>query len=63
MTDAKEFIGLSKFSGQFLAESKNMLFHLISVEGEPFFSYPDVKRDDRICVEIKNSKIVKAVLQ
>jgi hypothetical protein len=58
--EATDFIGLSKKSGQDLAESKNMVFRLISIDNEPFFSYPADERQDRICVEIKDGKIVVA---
>jgi hypothetical protein len=61
---ADDFIGLSKFRGQDLAEAKNMIFRLISINGEPFLSYPEEneKRDDRVCVEILDGKIVRAII-
>lgn len=60
---ADEFLGMSKKRAQDLAEAKNLVFRLISVDGEPFFPYPDDKRDDRICVEIVNGQISKASIQ
>ncbi len=63
MTEAKEFIGMSKFGAQALAESRNMIFRLLSVDGEEYFKFPEDKRDDRVCVDIVDSRIVKAVLQ
>jgi hypothetical protein len=59
---AEEFIGKSKFMAQNLAESKNMIFRLISIDGEPYLSYPEDIRDDRVCVELVAGKIVKATI-
>jgi hypothetical protein len=63
MATANEFLGMSKHSAQDRAEHCNMIFRLISVEGKPFFSYPEDKREDRICVEIVGGKIVVASIQ
>jgi hypothetical protein len=60
---ASEFLGLTKFGGQNLAEAKNMIFRLISIDTEPFMSYPDDVRTDRVCVEITNGRITKATIQ
>jgi hypothetical protein len=60
---ASEFIGLTKDSAQDLAEKNYMIYRLISVDGSPYFSYPEDKREDRICVEIEKGKIVKATVQ
>ena len=58
-----DFLGLSKKSAQDLCENKNMLFRLLSIDGEPFFAWPEDKRDDRVCCEIENGKVVKAIIQ
>ena len=62
---AQDFLSLSKKRAQDLAESKYMIFHLIRIDDERFFSYPseEDKRFDRICVEIDQGKVSKAVIQ
>jgi hypothetical protein len=61
---SQKFIGLSKKSAQDLAERKDLIFRLISINGEPYFSYPEESdyRTDRICVELENSVVSKAVI-
>lgn len=61
--EATQFIGLSKKGAQNLSEIKNLIFRLISVDGEPFFSMPEDSRTDRVCVVIENNKVVKATIQ
>lgn len=63
MNKAEEFMGLTKKSAQNVAEARNLVFRLISIDGEPFFGYPEDSRDDRICVEIEDGKVTKASLQ
>jgi len=63
MTNAQEFISLSKHRAQDLAEFKSLVFRLVSVDGEIFLGYPEDKRDDRICVEIEKGSVIKAVIQ
>lgn len=58
----EDFIGLSKKAAQDKAEAKNMIFRLISVDGDPFFSFPTDKRDDRVCIEITGGKVTKATI-
>lgn len=62
--NADAFLGLSKKRAQDVAEGKNMIFRLISIDGEQFFHYPgpDDIRTDRVCVEIENGKIVRATI-
>lgn len=55
----EDFLGLSKKSAQDKAEAKNLIFRLIRVDGDNFFSYPADKREDRICVEIDKGKVSK----
>jgi len=62
-TPIVDFVGMSKKRAQDVAELKNMLFRLISVDGVPFLSYPEDERTDRVCVEIENSKVVKATFR
>jgi hypothetical protein len=61
--EANEFLGMSKKRAQDVAESKNMIFRLISIDGDPFMSYPEDQRTDRVCVEIVSGKVIKAVIQ
>lgn len=58
------YIGLGKKAGQNLAEKANMLFHMVSVDGEKVLGYPENQepREDRICVEIVKGQIAKATL-
>jgi hypothetical protein len=60
---ADMFISLTKKGGQDLAEAKNMIFRLLSIDGEPYFSLPEDTRTDRVCVDLIGGKIVKAVIQ
>ncbi len=58
--DTEKYIGLSKRNAQNLAEAQNLIFRLISVDGEPYFGMPEDKRTDRICVEIVAGKVSSA---
>lgn len=60
---AEDFIGLSKKESQDLCERKNFLYRLIRINDKPYFSYPSDVRPDRVCVELENGKVVKAVFQ
>ena len=60
---AEDFLGMSKKTAQDTAEKKSLIFRLISVDGEPFFSYPEDTRTDRLCIEIERGQITKAVIQ
>ena len=60
---AEYFIGLTKKIAQDRAEGQNMIFRLISINGEPFFSYPEDHRDDRVCAELVDGKVIKATIQ
>ena len=63
METADAFINLSKFGAQNLAEAKNMIFRLLSIDGEPYLSLPEDIRTDRVCCDILNGKVVKAIIQ
>lgn len=56
-------MGLSRKSAQNLADVKDMIFRLISVDGEPYLSYPEDIREDRVCVEITDGKVSRALVQ
>lgn len=58
-----EFIGLEKRQSQNLAEKKNLIYRLVSVDGEKFLGYPEDTREDRICCEVERNLVVKAVIQ
>lgn len=61
--DTSKYIGLGKRVAQNRAELDNLIFRLIRVDKENFLSYPEDKRDDRLCVEIDNEKVSKAIIQ
>ncbi len=61
--DTSKYIGLGKRTAQNKAELDNLIFRLIRVDGESFLSYPEDVREDRLCVEIDNDKVSKAVVQ
>lgn len=60
---AEDFLGLTKKSAMEKAESKNLIFRLIRINEKSFFSYPSDVRADRVCVELENGAVVKAVFQ
>jgi hypothetical protein len=61
--DAAQFIGMSKKGAQDAVEAKNMIFRLIRINAQSFYDYPDEPRTDRVCIEIDNGKVTKAVIQ
>jgi hypothetical protein len=63
MVDVSVLIGMGKRQSQNKAESMNLIYRLIRVDGETIQSYPDDVRDDRVCVEIDGGKVTKATIQ
>ena len=65
MLNAQDFITLPKKDAQSLAEQLNLIFRLVRVDDRVLFGYPteDDKREDRICVEIENNRVVSASIQ
>lgn len=61
--DTTSFVGMSKHKIQDLCEKKNLIYRLVSSDGEKFLGYPEDKRDDRVCVELEGGKVKKAVIQ
>jgi len=59
----EDFLGLTKKQAQDKAEARNLVFRLIRIDTKDFFSYPDDKRDDRVCVELDGDKVTKASIQ
>lgn len=57
---SNDFVGMTKHRAQDVAEKRNLIFRLISVDGDPYLSYPEDERQDRVCVEIENGKVAKA---
>lgn len=60
---AEDFVGLTKKTAQNKAEECNYIFRLIRIDNEPFLSWPEDVRTDRLCVEIDNGKVTTAVVQ
>jgi len=58
-----DFIGMTKKRAQDVAELKNLIFRLISIDGDPFLSYSEDERTDRVCVEIEDGKVSKATIR
>lgn len=58
-----QFIGLGKRAAQNRAEFLNLSFHLIRVDKENFFSYPDDSRTDRVCIEIDEGRVTRAKIR
>ena len=50
MTDADQMKGMEKRAAQNFAERKNLIFRLVSVNGETFLGKPEDVRTDRDCV-------------
>jgi len=62
-SEADCYIGLSKKDSQNKADHLNHIFRLIRIDDKPMFSYPEDIRTDRVCIEIENGLVVKAVIQ
>ena len=60
--NSEKYLGLNKKQAQNLAEKDGVIFRLISIDGKPFFSYPEDTRDDRVCIELENDKVTKATI-
>ncbi len=60
--DADKYLGLPKKDAQNLAEKQSIIFRLIRVDDRNILPYPEDVRTDRICVEVENNKVAKAVV-
>ena len=60
--NVKDYIGLTKKRAQDKAEADNLIFRLLKIDNEDFFSFPTDKRTDRICIEITKGVVSKAVI-
>jgi hypothetical protein len=61
--NADPFLGLSKKRAQDLAEAKNMIFRLVRIDDQRFLDYPEETLYDRVCIEIDNGKVTKAMIK
>jgi hypothetical protein len=62
MVKPDDFIGMNKSAAQYKAERANLIFRLIRIDGANYFDYPEDSRTDRICIEIDNGAVTKAVI-
>jgi hypothetical protein len=60
MSNAERFVGMPKKQAQNEAEKANLIFRLVSVNGDIYFGEPDDEVADRLCVEIIDGKVCKA---
>lgn len=60
MPHADEYINLSKTAAHDLAERRNMIFWLVSVDGERRLGDPPDQREDRVCIELVKGKVAAA---
>lgn len=63
MVNVSDLIGLGKRDAQNKTELKNLIWRLVAVDGERFLGWPEDTREDRVCVEIVNEKVVSAKIQ
>jgi hypothetical protein len=63
MAKAEDYVGMTKKDAQNKAEADNLVFRLVSVDGETFLGLPEDVREDRVCVVIKNGKVEEATIQ
>ena len=59
----QSYIGLEKRAAQNKAERDNMIFRLVSVNGEKMFGPPEDQRTDRICCIIQDNRVEDAYVQ
>ncbi len=60
---AADLLGMTKKAAQDRAEAKNFVFRLIRIDEEQYFSYPEDRDEQRVCVEIDNGKVTKVTVQ
>ena len=63
MIDANIFLGMGKREAQNKSELLNLIFRLIRVDDRQLQGYPTDTREDRVCIEIDNLQVTKAVIQ
>lgn len=60
MINTNRYIGIGKRHAQNLAEHDNLVFRLVSANGETILGVPDNVQVDRLCVIIENDRVAKA---
>jgi len=61
--NSEQFLGLAKKDAQNLADRMNLIFRLIRIGDKEFFKYPEEEsRGDIVCIEIDQSRVVKATI-
>lgn len=60
MIDTNRYIGLGKRRAQNLAEADNLIFRLVSANGEVILGKPDNVQADRLCVVVENDQVKEA---
>ena len=60
MIDTNRYIGLGKRRAQNLAEADNLVFRLVSSNGEVILGRPDDVQPDRLCVVIEGDQVKEA---
>lgn len=63
MANAESYVGMTKKSAQSKSEFENLIYRVVSVDGEKFLGFPEDKREDRVCVIIENGKVIQAFIQ
>ena len=63
MAAASDFIGRSKKGAQDLAEARNLVFRLVSVDGENMLGWPEDKFEQRVCCVLAGGKVTQAELR
>lgn len=60
---SEQFLGLTKRQSYDLAEKLGLMVRIIRMGEKPLLPYPNDVRDDRICLELDERRVSKAVVQ
>ncbi len=60
MIDTNRYIGMGKRKAQNQAEADNLIFRLVSANGETILGNPDDVQTERICIIIENDQVKEA---
>ncbi len=60
MIDVSQFKGMGKRAAQNLAEAKNLIFRMVSVDGVDVLGKPSETMTDRVCVVMAKDKVEDA---
>lgn len=58
-----DFEGLTKKGAQNLAEANNLIFRLVSIDGEQFLGMPEDTVEGRVCIILEGGKVKEAIFQ